>query len=99
MTLELSPDAMRAFGYRVVDVIVDHMAALDGKRVTGGGERQALDDRLGGPPPEDGEHGRRTRLLDDGSSQIGRAPRAGWGTNTGPLSGAAVNPESCFSGQ
>ena len=54
MTLELTPEAMRAFGYRVVDLIVDHMAALDGKRVTGGGDRQTLDDRLGGPPPEHG---------------------------------------------
>ena len=54
MTLELTPEAMRVFGYRVVDVIVDHMAALDGKRVTGGGDRQTLDDWLGGPPPEDG---------------------------------------------
>ena len=54
MTLELTPEAMRGFGYRVVDMIVDHMAALDGKRVTGGGDRQTLDGLLGGPPPEDG---------------------------------------------
>ena len=41
-------------GYRVIDSIVDHLATLDGKPVTGRASWEALEQRLGGPAPEDG---------------------------------------------
>jgi glutamate/tyrosine decarboxylase-like PLP-dependent enzyme len=49
--LELGPEAMRAFGQAVVDAIVDHMAALPGKRVSARSDRSTLDARLWTPPP------------------------------------------------
>ena len=52
--VELSPDAMRALGYRVVDMLVDHLTTLDGKPVTGHASWEVLEQRLGGPAPEDG---------------------------------------------
>ncbi len=46
-TLQLSPDAMRAFGHRVVDVIVDHIEHLRDRRVSTQIPRVDLDARLG----------------------------------------------------
>ena len=54
MTVELTPDEMRALGYRVVDTIVDHLATLKDKPATGQSDWDSLEAVLGGPPPEDG---------------------------------------------
>ena len=54
MTVELSPEDMRAMGYRVVDSIVDHLATLDAKPVTGRAGWRALEQSLAGPAPEAG---------------------------------------------
>jgi glutamate/tyrosine decarboxylase-like PLP-dependent enzyme len=53
-SVELSSDAMRALGYRVIDTLVDHLTNLEGKPVTGHASRKILEQRLGGPAPEDG---------------------------------------------
>jgi glutamate/tyrosine decarboxylase-like PLP-dependent enzyme len=45
-SLTLSPDEMRALGYRVVDLLVDHFAELPDKPVTRKAERAALETRL-----------------------------------------------------
>lgn len=45
--LQLSPDAMRAFGHRVVDIIVDHLETLRDRRVAIQKTRAELEARLG----------------------------------------------------
>jgi glutamate/tyrosine decarboxylase-like PLP-dependent enzyme len=45
--LELSPQAMRAMGYRVVDLIVDHLSAMRDTRVSVQVPRAELDTRIG----------------------------------------------------
>ena len=51
---ELSSEDMRALGYRVVDMIVDHHQALPGKSATTVARRDALEALLREPPPRDG---------------------------------------------
>ncbi len=46
-TLQLSPDAMRAFGHRVVDIIVDHVETLRDRPVSIQKPRAELDARIG----------------------------------------------------
>ena len=45
--LQLSPDAMRAFGHRVVDIIVDHIESLRDRTVSVQVPRTQLDARIG----------------------------------------------------
>lgn len=52
--LELSPDEMRAMGYRVVDLVVEHFAGLHDTPVYGVESRTALEARLREPAPERG---------------------------------------------
>jgi aromatic-L-amino-acid decarboxylase len=52
--LQLSPEEMRALGYRVVDMIVDHVAALAEKPVKGGASRAEMEARLRETAPEAG---------------------------------------------
>ena len=54
MTVELTPEEMRALGYRVVDTIVDHLATLKDKPATGQSDWDSLEAALAGPLPEDG---------------------------------------------
>ena len=49
--LDLSPDEMRALGYRVVDLLADHFATLAEKRVGTKGEPAFLRPALLQPPP------------------------------------------------
>lgn len=51
---EFSSDDMRALGYRVVDMIVDHHQALPGKSATSVARRDSLEELLREPPPRDG---------------------------------------------
>jgi aromatic-L-amino-acid decarboxylase len=53
-SLTLSPEEMRALGYRVVDILVDHLTALPGKPVTRKADRAGLEARLREPLPECG---------------------------------------------
>ncbi len=55
--LTLSSDEMRSFGYRVVDMIVEHLEALPEKNPTRTGDHATLEKRLGGLPPKDGLDG------------------------------------------
>jgi glutamate/tyrosine decarboxylase-like PLP-dependent enzyme len=55
--LQLSTDEMRSYGYRIVDILVDHIDALPGKFPTRKSDRATLEKRLGGPPPRDGVGG------------------------------------------
>jgi len=55
--LTLSSDEMRSFGYRVVDMIVEHLEALPEKNPTRKSDRETLEKRLGGRPPKDGLDG------------------------------------------
>jgi glutamate/tyrosine decarboxylase-like PLP-dependent enzyme len=52
--LELSREQMRAFGYRVIDRIVDHFVSLPDKPVTRMASRSDLEGRLREPLPERG---------------------------------------------
>ncbi|HYH78338.1 MAG TPA: aminotransferase class V-fold PLP-dependent enzyme, partial [Longimicrobium sp.] len=52
--LELSPEEMRAMGYRVVDLLVEHFAGLHDAPVHGVETRAALEARLREPAPEQG---------------------------------------------
>ena len=54
MTVELTPEEMRAMGYRVVDTIVDHLTTLKDKPATGQSDWESLEAALAGPLPEDG---------------------------------------------
>ncbi len=55
--LTLSPDEMRALGYRVVDMLVEHLEALPNKPVTRKSSRATTEARLREPPPEEGTDG------------------------------------------
>ena len=50
--IELSPDEMRAMGHRVVDLLVDHLAALPESPVAASASRAEMEARLREPPPE-----------------------------------------------
>jgi aromatic-L-amino-acid decarboxylase len=50
----MSPQEMRAFGYRVVDMLVDHLATLKDQRVGAKAVPKEIYDKLGEPPPEYG---------------------------------------------
>ncbi|HEY0021964.1 MAG TPA: aminotransferase class V-fold PLP-dependent enzyme [Longimicrobium sp.] len=52
--LELSPDEMRALGYRAVDMMVAHLAALPDEPVFGTATRAEMEARLREPPPAEG---------------------------------------------
>jgi glutamate/tyrosine decarboxylase-like PLP-dependent enzyme len=52
--LELSPDQMRAMGYRVVDLVVEHFAGLHDAPVQRVESRATLEARLREPAPEHG---------------------------------------------
>ncbi len=52
--LELSPEQMRAMGYRVVDLVVEHFAGLHDAPVHGVESRATLEARLREPAPERG---------------------------------------------
>ncbi|HEX7121021.1 MAG TPA: aminotransferase class I/II-fold pyridoxal phosphate-dependent enzyme, partial [Gemmatimonadaceae bacterium] len=45
--LQLTPDAMRAFGYRVIDILVDHLTTLEQRPVSTQRTRAELSARLG----------------------------------------------------
>jgi len=55
--LTLSSEEMRAMGYRVVDMIVEHLDALPDKPLTRRSDRATLEARLRIPPPLDGSNG------------------------------------------
>lgn len=50
--LSLSPEEMRALGYRVVDMLVEHVATLPEQRVAHRARRADVRARLQEPPPE-----------------------------------------------
>jgi glutamate/tyrosine decarboxylase-like PLP-dependent enzyme len=50
--LELPPEEMRALGYRVVDLLVEHFTTLRQRPVTRHTPRSLLEPRLAEPPPE-----------------------------------------------
>jgi glutamate/tyrosine decarboxylase-like PLP-dependent enzyme len=52
--IQLSADEMRSYGYRIVDILVDHIGALPDKFPTRTTDRATLEKRLGGPPPRKG---------------------------------------------
>ena len=53
-SLQLSPEQMRAFGYQVIDLLVEHFAELPSKPVTRKADRQILQRQLGEGMPEQG---------------------------------------------
>lgn len=53
-TLELSREEMRAFGYQVIDLLVEHFESLRDKPVTRMAGRAVLEERLREPLPEQG---------------------------------------------
>jgi aromatic-L-amino-acid/L-tryptophan decarboxylase len=52
--LDLSPEQMRAIGYRVIDAIVEHFSTLKDRPVGFKGDPATLLSRFAGPPPETG---------------------------------------------
>jgi aromatic-L-amino-acid decarboxylase len=52
--LTLSADEMRILGYRAVDMLVEHLETLPGKRITRKSDRATMEARLREPPPEKG---------------------------------------------
>jgi aromatic-L-amino-acid decarboxylase len=52
--LTLSSEEMRAMGYRVVDMIVEHLETLNDKPLTRRSDRATLEARLRVPPPVEG---------------------------------------------
>jgi aromatic-L-amino-acid decarboxylase len=52
--LTLSPDEMRALGYRVIDMLVEHFETLPEKRVTRKADRASMEARLREDLPEGG---------------------------------------------
>jgi hypothetical protein len=52
--LQLSPEEMRALGYRVIDIVVEHFENLRDKPVTRIADRSTLEGRLREPLPERG---------------------------------------------
>ncbi len=53
-TLTLSKEEMRVMGYRVIDVLVEHLATLQDQPVGATGEPAELLKRFSGPAPEEG---------------------------------------------
>lgn len=53
--LEMSPQEMRQLASRVTDALVDRISGLDNENAWDGEFRQVLEERLGGPPPENGQ--------------------------------------------
>ena len=53
-TIELSPEEMRALGYRAVDLIVERLSAQRDEPVASTATRAEMQARLGGPPPAAG---------------------------------------------
>ena len=53
-SLQLSREAMRDFGYRIVDMLVDHFDTLPDKPVTEMADRSTLEQLLREPIPEQG---------------------------------------------
>ena len=72
--LELSPEAMRAFGYRVVDLLVDHWSTLREQPAGAAAPRAELESRLRRPPSERGSDPESvlTRLERDVLAHMGR---------------------------
>jgi aromatic-L-amino-acid decarboxylase len=70
--LELSPAEMRALGYRVVDLIADHLSQLPEKPVGAKGDPSVLRPAFLEPPPEHGVPGEvvLARVQNDVLSQI-----------------------------
>jgi aromatic-L-amino-acid/L-tryptophan decarboxylase len=52
--LALSPETMRALGYRVIDHLVDRLTGLDSRPATGTASRRAMEEKLREPIPEGG---------------------------------------------
>ena len=50
-TLDLSREEMKDLGYRVVDLLVEHLAGLPDRSVSGGGSREELESLFREPPP------------------------------------------------
>ncbi len=50
--LDLSPEQMREYGYRVVDRIVEHLSTLPGQRVGSKADPAEILERFNQPPPE-----------------------------------------------
>lgn len=50
-SLDLSREEMKDLGYRVVDLLVEHLAGLPGRSVSGGGSRRELEALFREPPP------------------------------------------------
>ncbi len=55
--LTLSSDEMRSFGYRVVDMIIEHLGALSEKSPTRTDDSRTLGKRFGSSPPTEGMPG------------------------------------------
>ncbi len=53
-SLELSPEAMRSLGYRVVDLLVEHTTTLRDQHAGRTTDRATLENLLREPPPEEG---------------------------------------------
>jgi glutamate/tyrosine decarboxylase-like PLP-dependent enzyme len=52
--MKISPEEMRAIGYRVVDMIVDHMSGIGETPVVSTASRAEMESRLRAPLPEEG---------------------------------------------
>ncbi|MXW54950.1 MAG: aminotransferase class I/II-fold pyridoxal phosphate-dependent enzyme [Gammaproteobacteria bacterium] len=53
--LEMSPQEMRQLASRATDALIERISGLDGENAWDGEFRQVLEERLGGPPPENGQ--------------------------------------------
>jgi aromatic-L-amino-acid decarboxylase len=50
--LDFTPDEMRRFGYRIIDLLVEHFSESAGQPVASLTDRETLESSLAGPPPE-----------------------------------------------
>lgn len=66
--LQLSTDEMRSFGYRVVDLLVDHIEALPDKPATRTGSPQEMEALLREPLPQKGSDP--SEVLDEAESKV-----------------------------
>ena len=83
--LELSPDAMRAMGYAVVDRLVDRIAGLDDAAAWGGATREEMRSRLEG------------HVEPSAAGAVDRAARPGPGDEPGgPGEAGARDPAAAF---
>lgn len=53
--LEMTPQEMRQLASRATDALIERISGLDGDNAWDGEFRQVLEERLGGPPPENGQ--------------------------------------------